>query len=139
MGVDAGTGNFRVSTSNLSLVGVNGPVDIGRSYNSLASSAGSTSTPAANRWTFSMSGIGSLSAGSSGSATYTDGSGATWRFTPVSGTPGAYVAPAGTGLSFLTILGTVWALPAGAGPTVWFIANVAITVYVSARAVQACS
>jgi RHS repeat-associated protein len=93
--VDVGTGNLRVSATSLSLVGVNGPVELGRSYNSLASSAGSASMAAANRWTFSVSGVGLLSAGASGSVIYTDGSGATWPFTPVSGTPGAYVAPAG--------------------------------------------
>ena len=93
--VDVATGNLRVSTSGLSLVGVNGQVEIGRTYNSLRATPGSPYTPAANRWTFSIGGVGWLAAGASGSVIYTDGSGATWRFTPSSTTPGAFVSPAG--------------------------------------------
>lgn len=93
--VDVGTGNLRVSTSSLSLVGVNGQVEIGRTYNSLRATLGSTSTSAANRWTLSVGGVGWLAAGASGAVIYTDGSGATWQFTPSTSTPGAFVSPAG--------------------------------------------
>lgn len=48
--VDVGTGNLRVADQSLSLVGVNGAVGIGESYNSLSVWTGATSTPAANKW-----------------------------------------------------------------------------------------
>ena len=107
--VDVATGNLRVQNKSLSLVGVNDGVTIGQSYNSLSTTTGSTSTPAANKWTFDVSGVGFLSAGASGAVIYTAGDGATWSFTPVSGSPGSYTTPAGI-KSDLAQSGSQWTL-----------------------------
>jgi hypothetical protein len=64
--VDVGTGNLMVSTRNLVLRGVNGNVPIGQTYNLLGSTMGSTSTPAANKWTLGLAAAGSLAQGSAG-------------------------------------------------------------------------
>ena len=92
--VDVGTGNLRVQNVSLSLPGVTSAVAIGQTYNSLGSSIGATSIPAANKWSVGILGIGYLSAGSSSSVIYTAGDGATWVFTPT-GTAGAYTSPPG--------------------------------------------
>ncbi|WP_181408443.1 RHS repeat-associated core domain-containing protein [Schumannella sp. 10F1B-5-1] len=93
--VDVATGNLLVSTSSLSLVGVNGPVKVGQSYNSLGTSVGSTSVVAANKWTVGVDGAGYLTSGASGVVVYVAGDGGTWSFTPVAGSSTAYTAPAG--------------------------------------------
>ena len=107
--VDVATGNLRVQNKSLSLVGVNDGVTIGQSYNSLSSATGSTTTPAANKWTFDVSGVGFLSAGAGGAVIYTAGDGATWSFTPVGGSPGSYNTPAGI-KSDLAQAGAQWTL-----------------------------
>lgn len=107
--VDVATGNLRVSTQSLSLVGVNGPVGIGQSYNSLSSTTSSALLASSNRWTFSVQGVGFLSAASTGGGVvYTDGSGATWPFNP--GTGGAYVAPAGAKADLAAVAGGQYTL-----------------------------
>lgn len=58
VGVDVATGNLRVSTRSLSLVGVTGQVGIGQTYNSLSTTAGASNTAAANRWVFTAQGAG---------------------------------------------------------------------------------
>lgn len=107
--VDVATGNLRVQNASLSLVGVTGDVSIGQTYNSLGSSIGATTVPAANRWTVGVQGAGYLSAGTAGAVIYTDASGATWMFTPVSGTPGAFTSPAGAKAD-LVVAGSGWTL-----------------------------
>lgn len=92
--VDVATGNLRVSNSSLSLVGVNGPVSMGQSYNSLGTSVGSTSIPAANRWTVGVQGAGYLSnAYGGGGIVYTSGDGSTWLYTTSTAT--TFASPAG--------------------------------------------
>ena len=107
--VDVGTGNLRVQNTSLSLPGVTGPVTIGQSYNSLSTSVGATSIPAAHKWSVGIQGIGYLSAGASSSVVYTAGDGGTWLFAPVSGTPGAFTAPAGVKAD-LVAAGSGWTL-----------------------------
>lgn len=90
--VDVATGNLRVSNASLSLVGVNGAVAIGQSYNSLSTTAGAATIPAANRWTVGIQGVGYLSS-VTGGVVYTAGDGTTWKYT--TGTGGAFASPAG--------------------------------------------
>ncbi|WP_460787721.1 hypothetical protein, partial [Microbacterium insulae] len=107
--VDVGSGNLRVQNRSLALPGVTGSVGIGQSYNSRSTSAGSTSTPAAHRWSWDVGGAGLLSAGTGGKVVYTSGDGATWVFTPVSGSPGAFTAPGGV-MADLAAVGSTYTL-----------------------------
>lgn len=92
--VDVVTGNLLVTNSSLSLRGVTADVNIGQSYNSLGTSIGSTSIPAATNWTVGVDGAGYLSQGT-GAVIYTAADGATWKFTPVAGSSTAFTSPAG--------------------------------------------
>jgi len=88
--VDVATGNLLVTTSGLSLPGVNASVPIGASYNSLGYETGSASTPAATGWAYNIGGGGTLTT-SGANPVYVAPDGATWQFT-LSGS--TYSAPA---------------------------------------------
>jgi RHS repeat-associated protein len=92
--VDVATGNLLVSTAGLSLTGVNSSVQIGQVYNSLGFQTGSTSTPAANGWSYNLDGAGSLAINGT-NPVYVGPDGSTWQFTPVAGSTTAYMSPAG--------------------------------------------
>ncbi|ROS58353.1 YD repeat-containing protein [Frigoribacterium sp. PhB160] len=92
--VDVVTGNLLLSTTALSLPGVNSTIPIGASYNSLGWQTGATTTSAANNWAYSLAGAGSLSLVGS-NIVYTGADGVTWQFVPVSGSATAYTSPAG--------------------------------------------
>lgn len=92
--IDVGTGNLMVAAQNLELPGVNGNIPIGQTYNLRGSTVGSTSTPAANKWTLGLAAAGSLAQGPTG-VVFTGGDGSTWLFTPVAGSSTAYTSPTG--------------------------------------------
>lgn len=88
VGVDVATGNLRVSTQTLSLVGVTGQVGIGQTYNSLSSTTGASNNSTANRWVFTAQGAGFLAATyGGGGLTYTAGDGSTWKYTTGTSSP----------------------------------------------------
>ncbi|WP_165971288.1 RHS repeat domain-containing protein [Microbacterium oleivorans] len=104
VGVDVATGNLRVSTRSLSLVGVTGQVGIGQTYNSLSNLAGASNAGAANRWVFSAQGAGFLATSyGGGGLTYTAGDGSTWKYT--TGTGSAFTSPAGAKADLVSITG----------------------------------
>jgi len=107
--VDVATGNLLVTTSSLTLRGVNGDVPISYAYNSLGALPGSSTNALANDWFLSVDGAGHLRTGTSGAMVYVTAEGATWQFSPVSGQTGVYTSPAGF-KSDLAGSGTGWTL-----------------------------
>lgn len=94
--VDVGTGNLSVSSLDRSAPGINGMVNFGLSYQSLALSSGSqvTSGAGGSGWFMLMGQDNKIVANDDGSLLYLSGSGAQYKFTPVSGSS-TYNSPAG--------------------------------------------
>ncbi|RHW44376.1 hypothetical protein D1832_12490 [Dermacoccus abyssi] len=85
--VDVGTGNLMVSSVDRSAPGINGMVNFGLSYQSLALASGSQATSGAggSGWFMLMGQDHKLVTNGDGSLLYLSGNGAQGKFTPVSG------------------------------------------------------
>ena len=94
--VDVGTGNLMVSSLDRSAPGINGMVNFGLSYQSLALASGSQATSGAggSGWFMLMGQDNKLITNDDGSLLYLSGNGQQAKFTPVSGSSG-YTSPAG--------------------------------------------
>lgn len=94
--VDVGSGNVMVTSSDRSAPGINGMVNFGLAYESLARSSGSavTSGAAGSGWFLPLGQDTRVMANADGSLLYVGMDGQEGVFTPVSGTSG-YRAPAG--------------------------------------------
>jgi len=90
--VDVGTGNLMVTTAALTLPGATSSTAIGTSYNSRSTREANTTTPAANRWQYSLAGAGDLTSNALG-VVYTDGAGTAWQFKRLDA--GTFTTPVG--------------------------------------------
>lgn len=91
--VDVATGNLLLTTSGLSLVGVNNTIPIGAAYNSRGWQDSASIGGLGHGWTGNFAGAGSLATTSAG-VVLTEADGSTWVFTPGS-TTGTNTAPGG--------------------------------------------